>query len=210
MSGFSRSMMATASLPEPASPTTDDVVERAEQRDQERARRPFVVGDHDPETCAHIATSGVTSTSAEASTAAGFQRSCPRRECRQSRATRPFRTGIPDGARCCAGRPRRRGPAAALPGSNPRRCHGRSRTVRECRPTDDRSAPGSTLRRRLACLAMPCFTAFSTSGCSTSGGTRMSRNAVGTSMVTLQPLFEPGALDVEVRLDDLELAARAW
>ena len=38
---------ATASLPDAASATIDDIVERAEQRGQERSRRPLVVGDDD-------------------------------------------------------------------------------------------------------------------------------------------------------------------
>jgi hypothetical protein len=54
-SGFSFSMMATASLPDAASPN-GHVFKRSKQRDEERAGRPLIVGDDDAESRGHTAT----------------------------------------------------------------------------------------------------------------------------------------------------------
>ncbi len=92
-----------------------------------------------------------------------------------------------------AGAERRRGAGARS--RLRRRAAGRRRRARRCR-----TVPGR------AYGAMPCLTAFSTSGCSRNGGTSTPRAASSMSKRHRQTRSEPDALDVEVRLDQIQLA----
>ena len=54
--------------------------------------------------------------------------------------------------------------------------------------------------------ATPCFTAFSTSGCSRNGGTITPRAGVVDLVGDRQPRAEADALDVEIGADEIQLA----
>ncbi len=53
-------------------------------------------------------------------------------------------------------------------------------------------------------VAMPCLTAFSISGCSTSGGTRQSAQASIQKHFHLKPRAEANLLDIEIGLRQIQ------
>ena len=104
--------IATASLPDAASPTTTTSSNDRRSDDQKRAGRPFVVGDDDSEARAHIATRRASASSAALSVDRqpdfDDRAFAGRRSNRQRRGRR--RIGIPAAARHSAGRRRRSRP----------------------------------------------------------------------------------------------------
>ena len=207
-SGRSRSIAASASLPDAASATIDHVIERSQQRREERSRRPLIVRDHDAEagvheTCLVEASSGAARYSAgmpDLDGRAGAGRALDRQRRRGAVLAfePPFDVAQADAARAPA--------IAAPPRRRRRRCRERRGRARAAWPADSRRAVTVTSPPRRS-GAIPCLTAFSTSGCSTSGGTRRAAERGRHVDPHPQAIFEPGVLDIQVRLDQLQLAA---
>ena len=179
-SGCSRSISATASFPDAASPTTT-----TSSNERSSATRNERAGRSSSATTTRSGRSHGDPVAGAALEAVDRHADLDRRARARARsnraATRRRRTGTRGAARRCARPTPARGRGAARRRSRRRRCPGREHE--RCASAGSRVDVGADvdLAARARC-AMPCLTAFSTSGCSTSGGTRRWRRRGGTSM----------------------------